>query len=174
MNKFKLNNLLLFTITLLSSLMAQSQSETARSSLKPEEIMINPDNGHQYFLTPEMSWESAQEWATKKGGNLVTINDKKENQWLVENFMTPETNFLWIGINDLEKEGNFVWISGEKSAYFNWAQGEPNNNIEQGGEHFGTLNGIANPFDRPLGTWSDAPAHAKLKGIVEITKIPQN
>jgi hypothetical protein len=166
MNKFNLNYLLLFTFTLLSSL-------TPRMSLKAEEIIkiINPDNGHEYFLTPEMSWESAQDLAKKKGGNLVTINDEKENQWLVENFMTPKTNFLWIGINDLEKEGNFVWISGEKSAYFNWALSEPNNNIQQGGEHFGTLNGIANPFDRTLGTWSDAPARAKLQGIVE---IPQN
>lgn len=163
MNKFKLHYLLLFTFTLLSSF-------TTRMSLKAEEIMkiINPDNGHKYFLTPEMSWESAQAWAKKKGGNLVTINDEKENQWLVENFMTLETSFLWIGINDLEKEGDFVWISGEKSTYFNWAQGEPNNNIEQGGEHFGTLNGIANPFDRSVGTWSDAPARAKLQGIVEI------
>ncbi|MGI0481327.1 C-type lectin domain-containing protein [Geminocystis sp. CENA526] len=162
MNKLNVKLTLLFSLSLFSPWII-------RSNLKAEEItkIVNPDNGNKYFLTPEMTWENAQQWAEKKGGNLVTINDEKENQWLVETFLTPETKFLWIGINDVEKEGDFVWISGEKSDYFNWAKGEPNNNPEHGGEHFGTLNGIANPFDRPVGTWSDAPAHAILRGIVE-------
>ncbi|BAQ64424.1 C-type lectin domain-containing protein [Geminocystis sp. NIES-3709] len=168
MNKSNVNLGIFFGLSFLFSLII-------RSSLKAEEItiIINPDNGNKYFLSPEMSWESAQEWAKKIGGNLVTVNDEKENQWLVETFIKPETKFLWIGINDIEKEGNFIWISDEKSDYFNWADGEPNNNIEQGGEHFGALNGVANPFNRPVGTWSDAPAHAKLQGIVEISKDRQ-
>ncbi len=140
--------------------------------LKAQEkrLIPNPNNGNQYFLTPEMSWQEAQDLATKMGGNLVTINDEKENQWLIETFITPDTNFLWIGINDQAVEGEFVWVSTEKTTYLHWAEGEPNNNPQQGGEHFGVINGFSNPFNRPVGTWSDAPAHAKLRGIVELEK----
>lgn len=130
--------------------------------------ITNPHNQHQYFLTDEISWEEAEKFAKKMGGNLVTINDEKENKWLVETFVKPDTNFLWIGINDQENEGEFIWVSGEKSDYYNWAKNEPNNNLAQGGEDFGVLNGLANPFNRPEGTWSDAPFNAKLKAIVEI------
>jgi hypothetical protein len=130
--------------------------------------ITNPDNQHQYFLTSDISWQEAQNLAEKMGGNLVTINDEKENQWLIETFIKPDTNFLWIGINDQENEGKFIWVSGEKSNYYHWAEGEPNNNPAQGGEDFGVLNGHANPFNRPVGTWSDAPFNAKLKAIVEI------
>ena len=133
-----------------------------------KEIVTNPSNGNQYFLTSEMSWQEAQNLATKMGGNLVTINDEKENQWLIETLITPETNFLWIGINDQAVEGEFNWASGEKSNYFNWAIGEPNNNPKQGGEDFGVINGLNNPFNRLVGTWSDAPSHAKLRGIIEL------
>lgn len=107
-------------------------------------------------------------FSRKMGGNLVTVNDEKENQWLIETFITSETNFLWIGINDQAVEGEFIWISGEMSNYLNWAEGEPNNNPQQGGEHFGVINGLNNPFKRPVGTWSDAPEQAKLKGIIEL------
>ncbi|WP_330204908.1 C-type lectin domain-containing protein [Cyanobacterium sp. Dongsha4] len=133
-----------------------------------KEIFTNPNNSHKYFLTSEMSWQEAQDLAEKMGGNLVTINDEKENQWLTKTFITPETNFLWIGINDQAVEGEFIWISGETSNYLNWAKGEPNNNPQQGGENFGVINGLNNPFKRPVGTWSDAPEQAKLKGIIEL------
>jgi hypothetical protein len=131
-------------------------------------IITNPDNNHRYLLTPEMTWQEAENFARDMGGHLVTINDQLENQWLMQTFVTQNTQFLWIGINDQERENQFFWSSGENSQYQNWAKGEPNNNPKQGGEDFGVLNGLANPFNRPLGTWSDAPKHAKLRGIVEI------
>lgn len=138
------------------------------SKAQENELITNPNNGNQYFLTPEMSWREAQELAEKKGGNLVTINDEEENQWLSKTFITTDTDFLWIGINDQALEGEFVWASGEKPTYLNWAKGEPNNNPQQGGEDFAVINGLNNPFHRPVGTWSDAPARAKLRGIIEL------
>ncbi len=130
--------------------------------------LINPDNQHQYIITEIMSWQEAQNLAKNMGGYLVTINDEAENNWLVENCLNQNTDFLWIGLNDVEKEGNFVWVNGEAVTYVNWAEGEPNNNPAQGGENWGVLNGKANPFNRPEGTWSDAPKKARLKGIIEI------
>jgi hypothetical protein len=130
--------------------------------------ITNPENGHQYIITEIMSWQEAQKLAEKIGGYLVTINNENENNWLVENCLSDNTDFFWIGLNDEEQEGNFVWVNGEAITYLNWAEGEPNNNPAQGGENWGVLNGKANPFNRPEGTWSDAPQKAKLRGIIEI------
>lgn len=129
---------------------------------------LNPNNGHKYIITEQMSWRSAQELAETMGGYLVTINDEAENNWLMANFANENTNFLWIGLNDENQEGEFVWVNGESVTYLNWADGEPNNNPQQGGENWAVLNGKANPFGRKEGTWSDAPRQAQLQAIIEI------
>ena len=153
-----------YSILFILSIICNSKSALSQQI----KFVTNPHNNHRYLLTPEMTWQEAESFAREMGGHLVTINNQHENQWLVETFVAQDTNFLWIGINDQEIEKQFCWTSGEESTYQNWAKGEPNDNPQQGGEDFGVLNGIANPFKRPLGTWSDAPRHAKLKGIVEI------
>ena len=56
------------------------------------------------------------------GGNLVTINDAAENQWIAKQFGVNR----WIGF-DQEQEGNWKWISGEPVTYTNWSANEPNN-----------------------------------------------
>ena len=131
-------------------------------------IITNPQNNHRYLLSPPMTWAEANNFARNMGGYLVTINDRWENQWLVDTFITEDTTFLWIGINDRYQEGKFCWLSDEQPDYLNWTVGEPNNNPQQGGEDFGAINGYANPFNRPVGQWSDAPKQAKLQGIIEI------
>jgi hypothetical protein len=36
----------------------------------------NPTTGHWYNTTPKgLTWAQAEDWATKHGGHLVTIND---------------------------------------------------------------------------------------------------
>jgi len=140
----------------------------SESVIAQEKRMINPSNNHQYLLTEVMSWQEAKIFAEKLGGYLVTINDEEENQWLVKTFLKDETDFLWIGLTDYQEEGNFIWINGEKVIYTNWEQGEPNNNPRQGGEDYGVINGVKNPFNRTVGKWSDAPEKAKLRGIIEI------
>ena len=131
-------------------------------------IITNPQNNHRYLLSPPMTWVEANNFARSMGGYLVTINDRRENQWLVDNFIKKETKFLWIGINDRHQEGKFCWLSDQQPDYLNWTAGEPNDNPQQGGEDFGAINGFANPFNRPVGQWSDAPKQAKLQGIIEI------
>lgn len=157
MNKLSALALLISTISLMGA--------------KPQDTKIytNPQNGHQYFLTDTLSWEDAQKAAAAAGGNLVTINDEQENQWLVNTFIDDKVAFLWIGLNDAQQEGTFQWTSGEPMTYLNWAKGEPNDNPANGGEDFGAINGANNPFQRLVGTWTDGPKSAKLRGIVEIS-----
>jgi Ca2+-binding RTX toxin-like protein len=124
---------------------------------------ISSSPGHIYFLSNTAlgtSWTDAQVQAIAAGGNLVTINDAAENQWLINTFGTAES--FWIGLNDVNNEGVFEWVSGEPVTYTNWAAGEPNN---IGDEDYGELN----PSFAP-GQWNDRAVFASEfggRGIIE-------
>jgi hypothetical protein len=79
----------------------------------------NPANGNQYFLTTSTTWTDAQAQAVAAGGNLVTINDAAEQNWLSNVFGTTE--LFWIGLTDRVTEGVFQWVSGQPVTYTNWA-----------------------------------------------------
>lgn len=91
--------------------------------------IVNPANGHEYYLLSRNAWFASQGEASVLGGNLVTINNEAENEWVYSTFANYEgvARGLWIGLNDVMSEGNFVWVSGEPVTYTNWATGEPNN-----------------------------------------------
>jgi Ca2+-binding RTX toxin-like protein len=130
----------------------------------PPSTAFNPKNGHIYFLTDRAlgtSWTDTQAQASSVGGNLVTINDADENQWLTATFGTAES--FWIGLNDANTEGTFEWVSGETVTYTNWANGEPNN---LGGENYAEINPTFAP-----GRWNDRLVFASEiggRGIVEV------
>lgn len=85
------------------------------------EIYTNPSNGKLYYLihSPEWSsWEgvtNVNRWtdaALYSGGNLLTINDVNEYNWLLGVFSLPYID-AWIGLTDKDVEGNFEWMSGD-------------------------------------------------------------
>ena len=116
-------------------------------------------NGSQYLLLDEsLTWEEAQKRAEALGGNLVTVNDAAEEQWLQETFGKDES--LWIGISDRNQEGTFEWASGEAVDYTNWAAGEPDDYA--GTQDYGTLN---YGDDKQ---WNDEHFYDQRRGIVEI------
>jgi Ca2+-binding RTX toxin-like protein len=116
-------------------------------------------NGSQYTLTSYGTWQEAQAQAQSLGGNLVTINNQAEQDWLVSTFGVNQT--LWIGLTDEVTEGTFKWVSGEISTYTNWLPGEPNNGW--GGEDYVEMN-----FGSP-GKWNDSSSNQFRRGIIEIT-----
>ncbi|GCL41010.1 beta strand repeat-containing protein [Dolichospermum planctonicum] len=111
-------------------------------------------NGNTYLLSTAGSWQQAQTQAQSLGGNLVTINDQGEQDWLVTTFGGEQ---LWIGLTDEVTEGEFKWVSGETSTYTNWYPDEPNNsgNEDYVGMNFGGA-----------GTWNDYGS-STLRGIIE-------
>jgi hypothetical protein len=58
-------------------------------------------------LTEPLSWLEAEVQAAEWGGHLVTINDREEELWLINNFGQQE-NF-WIGLKDVNAEENWEW-----------------------------------------------------------------
>lgn len=90
--------------------------------------VINPTNGHSYYLLEQDTWTNSEAEAVTLGGHLATINDATENQWVFDTFAgfgSIDRN-LWIGLTDASKEGAFTWISGEPVDYLNWAPAQPN------------------------------------------------
>ena len=94
--------------------------------------VINPANGHTYYLLDNSDWISAEDAAVGLGGHLATINDLAENNWVWDRWGTNRS--LWIGLYDpitgdgggTQHAANFVWSSGDSSSYRNWRPGEPN------------------------------------------------
>jgi glucose/arabinose dehydrogenase len=122
-------------------------------------------NGNEYVLTSgSLTWEQAQAEARRLGGNLVTINDAAEETWLKQTF--GSTQGYWIGLTDRRIEGQYEWVSGESSAYRNWAPGEPNN--FRGNEDFIQMN-----FGS-TSRWNDESATRRFRGVVEIKSVSYN
>ncbi|MDJ0897591.1 MAG: PQQ-dependent sugar dehydrogenase [Xenococcus sp. MO_188.B8] len=117
-------------------------------------------NGNQYLLTdPNLTWGAAQKQAEDLGGNLVTINDAAEEDWLKANFGADE--LFWTGFTDAPAEGQYRWISGQPVTYTNWTPGEPND--QDGGQDFAVIN-----FG-PTGQWDDVSGtESRFRGIIEI------
>lgn len=113
-----------------------------------DNLITNPANGHQYCLTTADTWTASETEAVTKGGNLVTINDQAEQDWLLQTF--GNTDPLWIGSNDAKVEDSFLWSSGEKSNYTNWLPGEPNNGECNANEDYTVMN-----WSSTTGGWND-------------------
>lgn len=130
-------------------------------------IFTNPTTGNQYFVTERVStWEGSQAQAVAAGGNLVTINDAAEQQWLWDTF--GRTTSYWIGLTDKVTEGVWQWVSGQDVTYLNWNSGEPNNS---GNEDYVAMD------NRWSNYWNDlpnaGPSFRNTYGIVEI-EVPQS
>jgi len=121
-------------------------------------------NGKFYLLSNAATWKEAQAQAVSLGGNLVTVNDAAENQFLVNTF--GGTEGLWIGLTDEVTEGTFKWANGEAVTYTNWAPGEPNNG---GGDQDYAFINFVNP-----GQWDDIAGGTVFRGIIEIANPLSN
>ncbi|MFO5474227.1 MAG: lectin-like protein, partial [Dolichospermum sp.] len=117
-------------------------------------------NGNTYLLSTAGTWQQAQTQAQSLGGNLVTINNQAEQDWLVTTFGGSEQ--LWIGFTDEVTEGEFKWVSGETSTYTNWNIGEPNNSyLGQLPENYVHMNWGSSV------KWNDIIPGLSYRGIIE-------
>ncbi|MBD2028280.1 Calx-beta domain-containing protein [Leptolyngbya sp. FACHB-711] len=128
------------------------------ANLTDKQVFIFQDS--IYLLSALGTWGAAQAEAQSYQGNLVTVNDAAEQTFLAGLFAGQNR---WIGYNDAGVEGTFQWVSGENSAYTNWAANQPDNNI--GGQDFAILSST--------GSWEDVRGTGIYRGIIEI-KNPAN
>lgn len=94
----------------------------------PATAKLNVNNGHYYELITCGAWSTCRDAAIARGGRLVTIRSKSENDWLSQNLLAGAvgSSGAWIGLTDESVEGEWRWVSGEPVSYLNWNTGEPN------------------------------------------------
>lgn len=109
---------------------------------------VNPANGHRYKIIEGGDWHECEAEAVNQGAHLVTINNKAEQQWLMDTFGTSTQ--YWIGLTDKDEEGVWKWTNDEPLNYVNWADGEPNN--EGDCEDYANMNRTSD------GKWNDIGA----------------
>ncbi len=132
--------------------------------------------GNSFYLIVEgPTWTEAEVNGNKFGGNLVTINDEDENQWLVDNF-PHETSWYtyWIGLNDENEEGVYQWSSGEEFSYSNWRPTSGPNRISTDKSSIGPsyIEFQVNDLNESkAGQWNDHPPD-HLNNPVGIAEIP--
>src|SRR5690349_2818675 len=88
--------------------------------------IVNPANGHTYYLLSSSTWTKAEAEAVRLGGHLVTIRNPQEDRWIFSTF-GDWGGGLWIGLTDRQKTFHFTWVSGEPVTYTNWSAGQPDN-----------------------------------------------
>lgn len=135
--------------------------------------IFNPATQHAYYLLTSDTWAAYQEAAQILGGNLATINDEAEDQWVFSTF-SPFGHY-WIGLNDVEEEGMFVWASGEPVTYTNWGVDEPNNQwggiAGLPGENYTEV--LASDLnDLVPGDWNDHRDSRSNNAVVEVIPEP--
>jgi hypothetical protein len=102
--------------------------------------MLNPVNGHRYYLLENSEWFAAEEGAKALGGHLATIRNQQEQDWVYNTFgqYGGMDRHLWLGLYDTDLQNNanenisrraeFAWTSGEPVTYANWGESEPSGN----------------------------------------------
>lgn len=161
-----------------SKLVVNSSSEGKKKSKKgpPEAIEFN---GHFYMYCAErVKWDIAKSKCQTRGGHLVTIKDKAENNFVAE--LVDGKAAVWIGL--CKSVDAWKWVNLEKADYLNWSSGEPNITkrspymgvstcaficgVEQ--EHpYSYTNGTYTPrHTEPSGGWEDAYSDASVEGYV--------
>lgn len=108
-------------------------------------VWMGAPNGSQYKSIRCSSWQDAQTKARMEGAQLVSINDKAEQKWLVEHF-----GFLpyWIGLTYSVEADEWQWSSGEPVTYTNWLISQPENTEA---ESYGSMDGDSRGQWRALG-----------------------
>lgn len=78
---------------------------------------VNPANRHAYKVINCENPEAAIDVATAQGAHLAAINDKAEQQWLLDVY--GKENY-WIGFTDGLNQGDKKWDNGDPMTFTNW------------------------------------------------------
>jgi len=99
---------------------SKGPAEVKKSKKGPPEAV--EFNGHFYmFYKDAIKWDIAKLKCQSRGGYLVTINSKEENDFVAS--LIEGTTAVWIGFS---RSGDaWKWANLEKAGYSNWGSSKP-------------------------------------------------
>ena len=123
--------------------------------------IVNPSNGHSYYITSPGSWTFAEKIARSMKGHLATIQNSAENTWVLANLAAAALGDpARIGLTDRRTETKYEWVSGEQSTYTKWAAGSPGPYTS--GRDWAAMTVEIN------GTWIDATSSESFPAVIEV------
>ncbi|XP_067863183.1 macrophage mannose receptor 1 [Heptranchias perlo] len=118
------------------------------------------------FVKPEnerKTWFEARDYCRAIGGDLISIVDFSEENFLLHELMSGLTySPMWIGLNKPNPNGGFSWSDGSPVVFENWNPGEPN--------HY---RGIENCVEAAVANemqWNDIHCEASYNWICKMKK----
>jgi len=92
-----------------------------------ESAVVFAGNGHKYeVFDASKTWSEAREDCKRRGGYLVTITSKEEQEFINDLLSKQgKKNNYWLG--GYSEKKIWQWVTGEDFTYKNWAPKEPNN-----------------------------------------------
>merc|ERR1712037_76666 len=125
-----------------------------------DEKWISVDGPKCYYVSTidpprydALNFDAARLDCEKLGGTLATIADEAENERIYDH-VGQGYDSVWIGLYQTENtdDAPWQWVNGQNTTFFNWEEGEPNNDNGLGGsEDCGHMNN-----DNGSGTTSTA------------------
>ncbi|MDG1137949.1 MAG: lectin-like protein [Opitutales bacterium] len=140
--------------TLLTSFVFFLPSLFADKVEPAKDAVVYNGNHYKAFLDTNSTWWEAKFACDDIGGELVVINDAKENEFIRK---LAKENLIWLGGTDEFEEGVWTWDNGEAFTFKNWDDNQPS---ATSGYNFLILDG-------KKGKWSDTTDFsAKVKGYI--------
>ncbi|XP_071940974.1 macrophage mannose receptor 1-like [Antedon mediterranea] len=80
-----------------------------------------------YLSSTDGTWSEARDNCRGMGGDLASIHNDNENNYINSLQTTSSSGNIWIGLNDLTYQMSFTWSDGSDTDYTIWNTNEPNN-----------------------------------------------
>ncbi|XP_047200073.1 hepatic lectin-like isoform X2 [Hippoglossus stenolepis] len=134
-----------------------------------------PHGGKCYFFSLfTSSWNQSRRQCRSMRGDLVVINNREEQEFLVSRLMekmdNPEDKF-WIGLTDSKKEDEWLWVDNTRldPRLKFWRDGEPDNwtGSKSDGEDYPDGEDCVRMGVEYLQSWSDKSCESPQKSICE-------
>ncbi len=79
------------------------------------------------------TWQEAESNCKTLNASLVSIPDRFEQYWLIQQLQTSissSNGLKWIGLNDIQKPGTYEWSNKYPVSFTNWDRFKPGNKFK--------------------------------------------
>ena len=125
----------------------------------PAYTMLGGGRSYRVVTAPETSWANAAADCDDDGAqtHLAVPDDATENA-VIAAFISGQT---WIGISDLNVETQYTAVTGQLLTFFNWENGEPDNEDDQ------DCVNMRDHLSGQPGAWRDDPCNLNRRYVCE-------
>ncbi|XP_066541661.1 C-type lectin domain family 4 member F-like [Hoplias malabaricus] len=111
------------------------------------------DTSAYYISTDSKTWSESRVDCKNRGGDLVIINSKEEQEYLTRKVGSKQP---WIGLTDSESENQWKWVDGSALTTAYWRHEQPDNWNEEDCAHMGFTENKS---------WNDLSCSSELQWI---------